>query len=183
MDTAQWSLRALTDSFAGDPARAFAFVRDSIGYDVYPGVLRGAAGTLAARAGNAWDRAILLKTLLDAMSLTTRFATAELDTTTAERVAAHALDPVVTPLEDGRSVAAGQVRLDDVGRRAARDYASLRGALGDRVDAMRALLPDGSSWTRRGSTSGSSCVGAPDGSTTTRRCPTRPRAPASHPPP
>ncbi len=140
--TAHWSLRALADSFEGDPTRAFAFVRDSIGFDAYPGVLRGAQGTLAARAGNAWDRAILLKTLLDTMSLTTRYATAELDPATARRVSGRVLDPVRVPLEDGRSVAADHVRLDAVGRRATRDYALLREALGDRAATMRALVPE-----------------------------------------
>lgn len=137
MTTSHWSLAALVDSFEGDPGRAFRFVRDSIGFDVYPGVLRGADGTLAARAGNAWDRAVLLRTLLDAMSLTTRFATAELDDASAARVAHRVLESVATPLEDGGAVVGHQLRVDAIAGRARRDYALLRSALGDRTDTMR----------------------------------------------
>src|SRR3954468_5822245 len=35
------------------PEQAFAFVRDRMAYDPYPGVLRGATGTLWGLAGNA----------------------------------------------------------------------------------------------------------------------------------
>jgi hypothetical protein len=142
MTAAQWRIPTLADSFEGDPERAFAFVRDSIAFDAYPGILRGAEGTLVARAGNGWDRAILLRTLLDAMSLTSRYVTADLDDATAARVAARVLETPRTPLEDGRAVAAGQVRLDAITHRAARDYALLRGALGERVTGMHALVPD-----------------------------------------
>jgi transglutaminase-like putative cysteine protease len=67
-----------------DPA--FSYVRDSIGFDAYPGALRGDRGTFLARAGNSWDRAMLLSTLLRAKGLNTRFATARLDDATAARL-------------------------------------------------------------------------------------------------
>lgn len=137
MPTAQWSLAALMDSFEGDPQRAFEFVRDSIAFDVYPGVLRGAEGTLAARAGNAWDRAVLLRTLLDGMALSTRYATAELDDADAARVAERVLRSATVPLDDGAVVVRDQLRVDAVGARARRDYALLRSALGDRTQGMR----------------------------------------------
>src|SRR5205085_99221 len=47
-----------------DPQRIFAFVRDRIGYEPYRGVLRGARGALAARAGNSFDKSLLLQSLL-----------------------------------------------------------------------------------------------------------------------
>ena len=60
----EWEIGALAASLGNDPSRAFEFVRDAIAFDPYAGVLRGAEGALAARAGNAWDRALLLRALL-----------------------------------------------------------------------------------------------------------------------
>ena len=138
MRTTDWSLAALTDSLAGDPAKAFPFVRDSIGSDGYRGSLRGAEGTLAARAGNSVDRAILLKTLLDSMSLTSRYATGKLDDPAVASVAATIFTSPVTPLEHGRSAALGTLDVDAVGARATRDAALLRTTLGPRVDELGA---------------------------------------------
>ena len=61
-----WELGALAETLGDDPVAAFRFVRDRIGFEPYPGILRGAEGTLAARAGNAWDRALLLRALIEA---------------------------------------------------------------------------------------------------------------------
>jgi hypothetical protein len=47
-----------------DPAKLAGFVRGKIGYEPYAGSVRGVAGTLAARAGSDWDRALLLRALL-----------------------------------------------------------------------------------------------------------------------
>src|SRR5688572_3380542 len=46
--------------------RIFRFVAEQIRYQPYAGLLRGAEGTLMARAGNAADQAVLLAALLDA---------------------------------------------------------------------------------------------------------------------
>jgi hypothetical protein len=48
----------------GDPTKLCAFVREKIGYEPYPGSVRGPEGTLAAGAGSDWDRALLLRALL-----------------------------------------------------------------------------------------------------------------------
>jgi len=60
------------------PDDAFAFVRDQIHTEAYAGVLRGARGTLMARAGSPADKALLLHDLLAAQSVTSRYAHAAL---------------------------------------------------------------------------------------------------------
>jgi hypothetical protein len=138
MDPEAWSTDALVARYLGDRDAAFALVRDSIGFEPYRGVMRGAEGTLAARAGDAWDRAILLRSLLDRMLFTTRFATARLDDATAERLVARAFQDPRVPLEATPADAIGLLDPAAVAARAARDYALLRGALGDRIEAMGA---------------------------------------------
>ncbi len=62
-----------------DTGAIFAFVRDEIRYETYAGVLRGAKGTLWARAGNSADQAMLLAELLAISQVRYRFATTPLD--------------------------------------------------------------------------------------------------------
>jgi hypothetical protein len=47
-----------------DPAELTDWVMKHIAYQPYAGVVRGAEGTLAARSGGDWDRAVLLQALL-----------------------------------------------------------------------------------------------------------------------
>ena len=56
----------------------FSFVRDRIRYDAYSGVLRGANGALAARAGNSFDRSLLLARMLAVHGVRTRFVRGDL---------------------------------------------------------------------------------------------------------
>lgn len=67
----------------------FGFVRDEIHYESYVGVLRGAKGTLWARAGNSADQAVLLGDLLAAAQIPYRFAVGQLDSAQAEGLAAN----------------------------------------------------------------------------------------------
>ncbi len=138
---AEWSVAALAESLQYDPKAAFAFVRDRIAFDPYPGVLRGAAGTLAARAGNAYDRALLLGALLDAMLVPHRYAFADLPDEAAAAVLARATQPPTAPLATpGISLT---TTIDPVAleRRARRDYARLRSALGDAIDDTPSGVP------------------------------------------
>lgn len=77
-------LDAKAKQFAGNVERTFAFVRDEISYQAYEGVLRGPRGTLMAKAGNAFDKALLLGDLLRRQQVETRFARATLPTDSAQ---------------------------------------------------------------------------------------------------
>ena len=75
-----------------DPAQIFAFVRDQVRIDPYPGSLRGAHGTLAGMAGNAIDRASLTIALLRASGFTARYAQGTLAYADAQKIIARAFD-------------------------------------------------------------------------------------------
>ena len=64
LDRSQFDLDALLERLDHDPDEILRFVTEEIYFEQYPGLLRGAQGTLMARAGNALDQAVLLATLL-----------------------------------------------------------------------------------------------------------------------
>jgi hypothetical protein len=119
---------ALAATLAGQADGAFTFVRDSIAFDPYAGVLRGAEGTLAARAGNSWDRALLLLALLRTNGETARIAEGTLDPATAETVLARALDTPASPLPDAGPYGIALPLATAVQARATRDLALLEPA-------------------------------------------------------
>ena len=84
-----------------DVDRIFRYVADEIRYEPYPGILRGATGTLEARAGNSADKALLLAALLDASLVPYRFARGPLDQATT----AELLDSLATDLDGARQIA------------------------------------------------------------------------------
>lgn len=65
LDRTHFDLESLSFELAFEDAETIAgWVRDEIAYQAYPGLLRGASGTLIDGAGNALDQAVLLATLL-----------------------------------------------------------------------------------------------------------------------
>jgi hypothetical protein len=74
----------LADALDWDVEKIFRFVADEVRYEPYPGILRGAQGTLAALAGNAADQALLLAALLESSQVAYRFAQGRLDESTVE---------------------------------------------------------------------------------------------------
>jgi len=66
------------------PEAAFAYVRDEVALEPYPGVMKGAGGTLVARGGNTVDRALLLASLLAENGIDARIARGKLPAPQAE---------------------------------------------------------------------------------------------------
>lgn len=127
--------RARTLGAGAEPA--FRFVRDQISFEAYPGVLRGAEGTYVTRAGNAFDRSLVLAELLRGKGVRTRFAMGRLPRPQAERLFGRIFetprpleaDAVNAPLPSySVDAAAFSARLR---ARALRDYAVIRKALGN----------------------------------------------------
>ena len=72
IDRKQFDLDARLDSLDFDEAEIIEFVTAEIAYEDYPGVLRGAQGTLVSRAGNSLDQSVLLAYLLKETGLDAR---------------------------------------------------------------------------------------------------------------
>ena len=135
---ADWDIEELAASLGPDPGAAFAFVRDHVAFDPYPGVLRGAHGTLVARAGNAWDRALLLQALLEAGGHSATLVRSELDDAAVAAVLARSLDGAVAPLDDPAPAEVLGLDLAQLENRARRDYALVTEALGPELATLGA---------------------------------------------
>ncbi|CAN5835962.1 hypothetical protein BH23CHL8_BH23CHL8_11740 [soil metagenome] len=132
----EWDLEAVAASLGGDEEAAFLFVRDRIGFEPYRGMLRGARGTLAARAGNAYDRATLLKALLDESGFVTRFALAVLDEGMAVELRDRVFSPPIRPLQAAGPLALHPLDAQAIVDRARRDHARVRGALAPHIETI-----------------------------------------------
>lgn len=139
--------RAAAEELGFDAQRVFEFLRDEIRIEPYLGVLRGARGTLAARAGNALDRALLGQALLKASGLDSRLVAGTLPADRAEQVLVRflAADATRGPL------ASCALETDEAARvSAARDLASKTGLAADRVARLlnQASTRAEAFWTR-----------------------------------
>lgn len=86
LDRSQFDLIALNRKLEFDGTSIVDFVRDSVFFEQYVGVLRGAEGTLLGRAGNALDQSLLLTTLLDDAGYESRIAHSTLTTAQAAKL-------------------------------------------------------------------------------------------------
>jgi hypothetical protein len=135
----EYDVVARADALGAGIEPVFAFVRDRIGFEPYPGVLRGAQGTYLARAGNAVDRALLLARMLSHKGVEVRYARGKPSTDLARRLLARTFEPVTSttaaPAEHPVDTKPAEQILGRLRSRAARDYAGLRAALGDSMPA------------------------------------------------
>lgn len=76
-----------------DVSAAAQFIKTQISYDPYIGVLRGAEGTLSAQAGSAWDQAVTLSALVNAMGGEAMIVEGALSEPDARRLLAQAFAP------------------------------------------------------------------------------------------
>ncbi len=74
------------DKLEYDANEVLKAVSEQIGFQPYPGVLRGVAGTLRARAGNSLDQALLLAYLLKSAGYEARITRGTLDDIEAARL-------------------------------------------------------------------------------------------------
>jgi hypothetical protein len=81
-----FSVEKSADEIGKDPAALFAYVHDHVRTQIYSGVLRGARGTLISGAGNSWDQALLLATMLRHQGKESRFARVRLTPEIAAKI-------------------------------------------------------------------------------------------------
>jgi transglutaminase-like putative cysteine protease len=133
---ARYDVAARARELESDVEAAFSLVRDEIRYEAYPGVLRGARGAYAARAGNAFDRSLLLAELLRHRGVPVRFASCRLPRAQAEQLFERIFEPAAAPASgepQGRLARTEKAFQARVRTRALRDYAAIRGALGEEL--------------------------------------------------
>jgi len=87
LDPTLYDIKELAFELAFEDADAIvAHVHDEIAFEPYEGVLRGAQGTLASAAGNAWDQALMTGRLLADAGYDVELRRAELDDAQVDRL-------------------------------------------------------------------------------------------------
>ncbi len=158
-------IAAMAESLDYDVEGILRFVADEIRYEPYAGLLRGANGTLAARAGNSVDQALLLRSLLTASALDTRIMVGPLPGSLVNAILtssvgdaatdiAHSADVLWGPPENtstpapapaqspaGAALRAGFAAADDVAVFARSEASRLVEALGATIASVGSALP------------------------------------------
>ena len=99
--TETYDVPAAAKMLGDDVDKTFVFVRDNFAFDPYTGCLRGAQGTLMARAGNDIDRSLLLAALLSEHSHGVRLVQGKLSADDATRLLDRAkLPPALNPISN-----------------------------------------------------------------------------------
>jgi hypothetical protein len=127
-------------ALGSDPAKIFAFVRDSIAFEAYPGILRGPRGTLLAMAGNSADRALLLASLLERAGHRVRFVRGTLPEREAKAIVSSMWATRPQPARrqaTGDPLPALQAALGTLADAVRRDYA----LIGDHLKQANVAIP------------------------------------------
>lgn len=139
VDATPTDIEAAARSVGSNPAALLAFVR-TLAFDPYRGCLRGPQGTLAARAGNALDRSLLLVALLRHHGHRARLAHARLADEDARRLLALVARQPAEPPWPERSVS-----VEDAARISgvpADELRSLRHAVESKGQELRRIVRD-----------------------------------------
>jgi len=114
IDRSAFNQESLIDKLDFDDAEIAQFVTERIAYEPYAGVLRGAHGTLLARAGNAVDQSLLLATLLNDAGFEAVIRGGTLSHEDAQRLITVLIDrPAPTAAWDASAVVDAQTDLLD----------------------------------------------------------------------
>jgi hypothetical protein len=110
IDRGQFDLSALLDELDYDHEQIISFVRNEIRLEDYPGLLRGARGTLESRAGNSLDQSTLLATLLKDAGFDARIVEGEIHSTAlADAIFSPVPDPPPVFVRQGASQSLSQL--------------------------------------------------------------------------
>ena len=107
LDPSQFDLTERNFAANFDPEILADFVRQDIAFEQYPGVLRGAYGTMLGRAGNALDQAMLLSSLLQEAGYETRYLRSTLSESQARTLINQMVVPVSRPIAPPAVAAVG----------------------------------------------------------------------------
>jgi len=101
VDRSQFELEALLDKLDYNPMKIKQFVKEQIAFEQYPGLLRGAQGTLMGRAGNSLDQSVLLAALLKDAGLEAEIVRSKLSQNQAHTLVEQMLKHVPSRLPPG----------------------------------------------------------------------------------
>jgi len=104
IDRGQFDLDALLLQLDYDKEEIVRFVKEEISFEQYPGLLRGAKGTLISRSGNALDQSVLLATMLKDAGFDARIVRGNISESDARKILNQMRPPTsLPPLSDAKA--------------------------------------------------------------------------------